>query len=120
MDLDVAIVGAGVVGCAIARELSRYKLAVGVFEREVDIAFGTTKANSGIVHAGFHPPAGTLKASLCVRGCCMYPPLAQELEVLYRQNGALMVAQSAEELPALEAFSSVFTGSNPPIPSPLS
>ena len=104
MDLDVAIIGAGVVGCAIARELSRYKLTVGVFEREVDISFGTTKANSGIVHAGFHSPAGTLKASLCVRGCQMYPALAQELEVLYRQNGALMVAQNAEELPALEAF----------------
>ena len=59
---DVIIIGAGVVGAAIARELSRYHLDVAVLEKEVDVSFGSSKANSGIIHGGFHAPPDTLKA----------------------------------------------------------
>ena len=101
---DVAIIGAGVIGCAVARELSRYRVNVAVVEKEADVSFGVTKANSGIVHAGFHPPPGTLKARLCVDGNRLYPVLADELDVPYRRNGAVMAARSPDELPALAGF----------------
>jgi len=59
---DVIIIGAGIVGAAIARELSRYRLKVALLEKESDVGFGSSKANSAIIHAGFHPSARTLKA----------------------------------------------------------
>ena len=65
---DVMIIGAGVSGCAIARELSRYRLKIGVLEKEEDVCCGTSKANSGIVHAGFDAKPGTLKAKMNVEG----------------------------------------------------
>ena len=64
---DVLIIGAGVVGACIARELCRYHVRVAAVEKEVDVSFGTSKANSGIIHAGFHAPPGTLKARLEVK-----------------------------------------------------
>ena len=66
--IDVAIVGAGVSGASIARTLSAYRVSVALLEREVDVSFGVSKANSGIVHAGFHHAPGSLKARLEVRG----------------------------------------------------
>lgn len=101
MQADVAIVGAGVVGCAIARELSRYRLDVVVLEKEADVGFGTSKANSGIVHSGFHSEPGTLKARLCVRGNRLLADLAEELDLLYRRNGLVMVARHPDELQGL-------------------
>ena len=65
---DVAIIGGGVIGCAIARELSRYQLSVCLLEKENDVACGASKANSGIVHGGFDPEPGTLKAKLNAEG----------------------------------------------------
>ena len=68
MNYDVAIVGAGVIGGMLARELTRYRLSVCLLERENDVACGASKANSGIVHGGFDPEPGTLKAKLNVEG----------------------------------------------------
>ncbi len=100
--IDVAIIGAGVIGCAIARELSRYSLEISVLEKEADVAEGTSKANSGIVHAGYDAAAGTLKAKFNPRGSAMFPKLAQELDVPYKQNGSLVVSFSIEDTARLE------------------
>ncbi|MCH5151729.1 MAG: NAD(P)/FAD-dependent oxidoreductase [Clostridiales bacterium] len=88
---DVLIVGAGVIGCSIARELSRYQLSVAVVDKENDVAMGTSKANSGIVHAGFDAKTGTNKAIYNVLGARMFPKLAEELDFPYRRNGALVL-----------------------------
>ena len=98
---DVAIIGAGVVGSLVARELSRYQLQVCLLEKGEDVAVGATRANSAIVHGGFDPLPGTLKAKLNVRGTVMMPQLAEELHVPYRRNGSLVVAFSEEEEPIL-------------------
>ena len=88
---DVAIIGAGVVGGLIARELSRYKLNICILEKEYDVAMGATKANSGIVHAGFDAEVGSLKARFNVAGSKMMKQVTDELGVKYRQNGSLVV-----------------------------
>ena len=88
---DVLIIGAGVIGCSIARELSRWKLSIAVVDKENDVAMGTSKANSGIVHAGFDAHTGTNKAIYNVLGAKMYPRLAEELDFPYRKNGALVL-----------------------------
>lgn len=88
---DILIIGAGITGCAVARELSRYRASVAVLERACDVAEGATKANSGIVHAGYDARPGTLKAKYNVRGSAMYPGLCRELGVPYRQNGSLVI-----------------------------
>ena len=69
---DVVVIGAGVIGCAIARQLSRYKVRVAVLEAGADVAMGASRANSAIVHAGYDCPAGTLMAKLNVRGNALY------------------------------------------------
>ncbi|MFA5292178.1 MAG: NAD(P)/FAD-dependent oxidoreductase [Phycisphaerae bacterium] len=94
---DIAIIGAGVVGASIARRLSRYKLTVALLEKEVDVSFGTSKANSGIIHAGFHDTPGSLKAELCVRGNTEYDRLADELEFPFERRGELVVAFDEEQ-----------------------
>ena len=93
---DVVIVGAGVIGSSIARELSRYKLSVAVVDKENDVAMGTSKANSGIVHAGFDAKTGTNKAIYNVLGARMFPKLAEELDFPYRKNGALVLCFDEE------------------------
>ena len=80
-DYDVAIIGAGVSGCAIARELSRLDARVCVIEAEDDVCCGTSRANSAIVHAGFDAQPGTLMARLNVEGTSLMPDLCQELDV---------------------------------------
>lgn len=89
--VQVVIVGGGIIGTAVARELSRYKLDVLLLEAEPEVGWGTTKANSGIVHGGFHEEPGTLKAKYCFPGNQMYPQLCEELDVCFKQNGILMV-----------------------------
>lgn len=91
MIYDVAIIGAGVVGGMLARELSRYKLNICLIEKEGDVAMGATKANSAIVHAGFDAKEGSLKAELNVRGSEMMERVARELGVSYKRNGSLVV-----------------------------
>lgn len=88
---DVVIIGAGVSGCAIARELARYQLKTAVLERNADLCEGTSKANSGIVHAGYDAKPGTLKAELNVAGSRMMEQLSQELDFPYRQNGSMVL-----------------------------
>ena len=100
-DYDVVIVGAGVTGCAIARELSRYDLRIGVLEKEEDVCSGTSKANSAIVHAGFDAEPGKLKAKFNVEGSKMMAALSEELDFDYKQNGSLVLCFAEEEMPAL-------------------
>ena len=94
---DVLIVGAGVVGCSVARELSRYQLHVAVVDKENDVSMGTSKANSGIVHAGFDAHTGTNKAIYNVLGARMFPELSRELDFPFRQNGALVLCFDESE-----------------------
>ena len=101
MIYDVVIAGAGVVGGMIARELSKYKLSVCILEKENDVAMGASKANSGIVHGGFDPEPGTLKAKLNVAGVDMLYEAADQLNVPYKKNGSLVCAFGAEEEPAV-------------------
>ena len=88
---DCIVIGAGVVGGLIARELTKYKLSVCIVEKENDVAMGATRANSAIVHAGFDAKEGTLKALLNVRGSKMMKRVTDELGVKYKNNGSLVV-----------------------------
>lgn len=98
MKYDVAVVGAGVVGALISRELSKYDIRVALLEKCNDVAMGTTKANSAIVHGGFDAANGTLKAKLNVRGTELMPKLCADMAVPYRNNGSLVLAFSEEEM----------------------
>ena len=89
---DVIIIGAGIIGTTISRELSRYSGKFLVLDKHNDVSCGTTKANSGIVHAGFDAKVGSKKAYFNVRGAKMFEKLAQELEFPYRKNGAFVLA----------------------------
>ena len=101
-DHDVVIIGGGVSGCAIARELSRLKARVLVVEREDDVCCGTSKANSAIVHAGYDAQTGSLMARLNVEGSRLMPGLCEELGVDFMPIGSLVVCTSEEMLPGLE------------------
>ncbi len=98
MCYDVAVIGAGVIGALTARELSKYNIRTVLLEAANDVAMGATKANSGIVHAGFDAKPGTLKAKLNVKGCAMMPVICEDLSVPYKNNGSLVVAFSEEEM----------------------
>ena len=89
---DVVVVGAGIAGCTAARELARYDLSICVLEAGNDIACGATRANSAIVHAGFDPAPGTLKARFNVEGSKAYPRWCDELGVQFRRNGSMVLA----------------------------
>lgn len=88
---DVIVIGAGITGCVTARELSRYNADVLVLEKGNDVASGATKANSGIVHAGFDAHPGTLKARYNVRGAGLFPKMARKLDFPYKENGAMVL-----------------------------
>ena len=77
---DVLIIGGGVVGSAMAREMSRYRLKIGVLEKNLDVCNETSGRNSGVVHGGFAYDRGSLKAKLCVEGNKMMGDLAKELD----------------------------------------
>ena len=102
--LDVVIIGAGVIGSSVARALSRYDLKVAVVERGDDVCSGTSKANSGLVHAGFDAKPGSLNARMNVEGAAMMPGVCKELDVPFTQPGALVVATSEEEKTNLQAL----------------
>ncbi len=99
---DIAIIGAGVVGSFVARELSKYDFKICVLEKEADVAMGATKANSAIVHAGFDAKEGSLKARLNVRGSELMENVAAELGVKYNRCGSLVVGFSDEDRKTLE------------------
>ena len=99
---DVIIIGAGVSGCASARELARYKADILVLEKEEDVCCGTSKANSAIVHAGFDAAHGTMMAKLNVEGSKRMPALARELDFAYDPCGSLVVCLQEEDLPKLQ------------------
>jgi glycerol-3-phosphate dehydrogenase len=111
---DVAIIGAGVTGAAIARRLSSFKLSVALFERRTDVSFGVSKANSGIIHAGFHHNPSTLKARLEVQGNYLFDRLKAELGFPFRRVGILVVAFSPEELKTVEALYEIGTANRVP------
>ncbi len=104
MKYDVAVIGAGVVGSLITRALSKYDIKIALLERCNDCAMGATKANSAIVHAGFDAKPGTLKAKLNVRGVELMKKVCKELAVPYKNNGALVVAFSDEEMESLNVL----------------
>jgi len=93
---DVIVIGGGVVGCAVLRELSRYRLRALLLEKESDLAEGVSKANSGVIHAGFNVPTGTLKARTNVDGLFQVYQLAGELHVPHRKTGKLVVSLDDE------------------------
>ena len=99
---DVAIIGAGVIGSAIARELSRYQANICVIEREEDVCNGTSKANSAIIHAGFDAKPGSLKAKLNVRGNEMMDSLSKDLDIPFTRNGSLVVCTKDQDRNGLE------------------
>ena len=102
MQHDVIVIGAGVVGCLTARELSRYNLRTLVVEAGGDVAEGASKANSAIVHAGFDAKPGTNKAKFNVLGNRMFENTCKELKVPFKRNGSLVLAFSEEERKSLE------------------
>ena len=99
---DIVIVGSGITGCAVARELSRYDASVTVLDKGSDVAEGATKANSGLVHAGYDAEPGSKKAYYNVLGASMYPDLCAALSVPYRRNGALVIALEEQDRVTVE------------------
>ena len=95
---DVAIIGCGVVGASVAYQLSKYNLKVAVIEKENDVAIGTTKANSAILHAGYDPLPNTLMAKLNVEGNALTKEICKKLDVKCQEVGSLVVAFSDEEM----------------------
>ena len=98
---DVVIIGAGGVGCAVARELSRYKLNITVLEKECDVAGGISGRNSAVVHAGFNNAPGSLMARLCVEGNQGFEALCRELDVPYKKTGKLLVAFDENDMESM-------------------
>lgn len=99
---DILIAGAGVTGGMIARELSRFQLSVCLLEKENDVACGATKANSGIVHGGYDPVPGTLKAKLNTAGVELLFEAAKMLNVPHKRNGSMVCAFAEEENPVID------------------
>ena len=101
---DVAIIGAGVTGCAIARHLSRFRLKIALIDAAEDVATGASRANSAIVHAGYDPHPGTNMARLNVEGNRLMPELCRRLDVPFRQTGSHVLAFCEAELETLKAL----------------
>jgi glycerol-3-phosphate dehydrogenase len=99
---DVLIIGGGVTGAALARELSRYRLKVALLEKEAELAFGVSKSNSGIIHPGTQNPPDSLKGKLCVEGNKLTRKIARELGVHFQEVGELIVIFKEEDRPRLQ------------------
>ena len=104
MRYDAAIIGAGVVGAMLARELSRYQLHVCLLEKENDVAMGASRANSGIIHGGYDPIPGTLKAKMNTTGVPLLYEAAKELNVHYQNNGSFVCAFGTDEEPMIDTL----------------
>ena len=101
---DIIIIGAGVIGCAVARELSKYNAKVLVLEKNEDVCAGTSKANSGIVHSGYDAHNGTLKARFNLEGNRMMGDVCEELDVPFDRIGSLTICTDEKTIPELEAL----------------
>ena len=101
---DCLVIGAGVVGGLVARELTKYKLSVCIVEKAADVAMGATRANSAIVHAGYDAKEGTLKAKLNVLGSEMMEDVCRELGVKYKRNGSLVVGFDEDDAATLHSL----------------
>ena len=101
---DLAIIGAGVVGCALSYTLSAYDLKVALIEKENDVAMGATRANTALIHAGFDPPSDSLMGKLNVEGNRLCYQLCRDLDVEHRQTGSLVVAFEEADLLTLETL----------------
>src|SRR5258708_34418642 len=99
---DVLVIGGGVVGCAILRELTRYQASVALVERNPDICEGTSQANSAIVNTGFDAPPCSLEAQLLAAARGFWPAVIADLHIPYAQTGALMLAITPTDLQAIE------------------
>ena len=99
---DVLIIGGGVVGSAIAREMSRYRLKIGVLEKNLDVCYETSGRNSGVVHGGFAYDRGSLKARLCVEGNQMMDQLSKELDFRFIRCGKVLVGNTEEDMETLK------------------
>ena len=104
MVYDVIIIGAGVVGGAVARELSRYRLSVLCLEKEADVCCGTSKANTGIIHSPALIPRGTIKAGMAVRGAACFEQLSRELGFTYQNPGALVLGYSSDDEAVMQGY----------------
>ena len=100
-DFDVCIIGGGVVGTSIARELSKYKLKIALLEKEEELAFGVSKSNSGIIHPGTQNPSNSLKGKLCVLGNKLIRNISKELGLDFKEVGELIVIFDNSDLPRL-------------------
>ena len=102
MIYDIIIIGGGVIGCTIARTLSKYDINIALLEKEADIASGTTKANSGVVHAGYAAEREYIKRDLCIKGNKMYTQAAEELNFPFQRIGSFVVALEDNQIKDLE------------------
>lgn len=101
---DVIIIGGGVVGSAVARELSRYKLKIAVLEKELDVCTETSGRNSAVLHAGFNSKPGSMMAKFCVEGSLSFEKTAYELDVPFKRTGKVVVGFDDDDLAALKAL----------------
>lgn len=101
-DLKAVVIGAGVFGSLIARELTKYDLEVTLIEKNLDVGWSVTKANSAVIHAGYDDPPGSVRAQFCARGNAMYEKLSKELDFEFKRIGSFVVAFNDEELKELE------------------
>jgi glycerol-3-phosphate dehydrogenase len=101
---DIIIIGGGVIGCAVARNLCKYDLDICVLEKEADLAMGTTKANSGVVHAGYAAEREYIKRDFCIRGNKLYSKAAEELNFPFKRIGSFVVALENEHIKKLEDY----------------
>ncbi len=97
-NFDIVVIGGGIVGTAIARELSKYKAGIGLIEKESDVGLGASNSNSGVVHSGFTAPVGSLKADVCMYGNSHFEEVCEELDVPFERVGKLVVAQNKKQV----------------------
>lgn len=102
--MDILIIGAGVIGCSIVRELSKYELSICVLEKNSDVGAGTSKANSAIIHAGFDAKPDTLKGKLNAKGNLMFDKLSKELDFPFKRIGALVLCFDKKDIYKLQGL----------------
>ena len=104
---QVGIIGGGVVGSALARELSQYQIKTIVFEKGSDVVTGASKANSGVIHSGINSPPQSLKAQFCVQGNKLFNHLAQDLSLPFKKSGKFIVAKTEDEIKCLHQLKKI-------------